>query len=420
MKPAPTKPMPRGRLGRSAKLVSSRFEIVRGFWLPGLSIASAAARSDRNCGVFGREKEKVVRVGIFVSETWGAGSPIGEVRERAQRAEALGFASGWVPYLPWSLDAFAAIQAAGEATKEILLGTAVVPTYFFHPLAMARQAATVQAAIGRPIELGVGCSNVAVIAMHGLPYERPARHMREYVEILSSALALGERPMGAREKAGFVQYSGDFFELGSIYGAPDTRRPGRLLVGALGPQMLRVAGAFTDGTIATWADAGAIERGIVPGLMRAASEAGQALADGRRCRRRHDHERARRRAGVRADRVRLLRRCDALPAHARGRKREADQRRLRDRRRGDRRPAAARVRGRGDDGFSRSAARPWSVELGLHGGEAGGLDPLGAAHRSVYRRRRGPTIATSPSAPPTSSAPSPGSGTSVGSHASPI
>lgn len=216
-----------------------------------------------------------MRVGIFVSETWGAGSPIGEVRERAQRAEALGFASGWVPYLPWSLDAFAAIQAAGEATKEILLGTAVVPTYFFHPLAMARQAATVQAAIGRPIELGVGCSNVAVIAMHGLPYERPARHMREYVEILSSALALGERPMGAREKAGFVQYSGDFFELGSIYGAPDTRRPGRLLVGALGPQMLRVAGAFTDGTIATWADAGAIERGIVPGLMRAASEAGR-------------------------------------------------------------------------------------------------------------------------------------------------
>jgi F420-dependent oxidoreductase-like protein len=214
-----------------------------------------------------------MRIGIFVSETWGAASAIGEVRDRARRAEALGFAGGWVPYLPWSLDAFAAIQAAGEATKTLLLGTAVVPTYFFHPLAMARQAATVQAAIGRPIELGVGCSNVAVISMHGLPYERPARHVREYVEILAAALAAGEKPMGEREKAGFVQYAGDFFALGSIYGTPQTTRPGRLLVGALGPQMLRVAGAFTDGTIATWADAGAIERGIVPALTRAAREA---------------------------------------------------------------------------------------------------------------------------------------------------
>jgi 5,10-methylenetetrahydromethanopterin reductase len=216
-----------------------------------------------------------MRIGIFVSETWGAASPIGEVRERAQRAEALGFASGWMPYLPWSLDAFASLQAAGEATRSIPLGTAVVPTYFFHPLAMARQAATVQAAIGRPIELGIGCSNVAVVSMHGLPYERPARHVREYVEILASALAAGEHPLGVREKAGFVQYAGEFFTLGSVYGAPQTTRPGRLLVGALGPQMLRVAGAFADGTIATWADAGAIARGIVPGLRKAAEAAGR-------------------------------------------------------------------------------------------------------------------------------------------------
>ena len=71
-----------------------------------------------------------MRIGIFVSETWGAASGIDEVRERAQRAEALGYASGWVPYLPWSLDAFSAIQAAGEATRSIPLGTAVVPTWF--------------------------------------------------------------------------------------------------------------------------------------------------------------------------------------------------------------------------------------------------------------------------------------------------
>jgi F420-dependent oxidoreductase-like protein len=216
-----------------------------------------------------------MRIGIFVSETWGPASTIDEVRERAVRAEALGYASGWVPYLPWSLDAFAAIQAAGERTTRIPLGTAVVPTYFFHPLAMARQAVTVQAAIGRPIELGIGCSNVAVITMHGLPYERPARHVREYLEILSAAFAAGEKPLGEREQAGFVRHEGEIFALGSNYGAPATARPGRVLVGALGPQMLQVAGAFADGTIATWADPGAIGRAIVPGVTRAAREAGR-------------------------------------------------------------------------------------------------------------------------------------------------
>ena len=87
-----------------------------------------------------------MKVGIFVSEAWGAGSTIEEVRERSIRAEALGFASAWVPYLPWAADAMASMQAAGEVTERIEMGAAVIPTPFFHPLALARQAATVQAA----------------------------------------------------------------------------------------------------------------------------------------------------------------------------------------------------------------------------------------------------------------------------------
>lgn len=216
-----------------------------------------------------------MRIGIFVSEAWGASSPIDEVRDRARRAEALGFPSGWVPYLPWSLDALAVMQAAGEATERIEIGSAVIPTYFFHPLALARQAATVQAAIGRPIHLGLGCSNPAVIAMHGLPFERPARHVREYLEIVGAAMEVGAKPAGEREKAGFVQYQGEFFALGSIYGTPAAQPPGTILVGALGPHMLRAAGAFSDGVIATWSDEGAIEREIAPAVRRAAKDAGR-------------------------------------------------------------------------------------------------------------------------------------------------
>lgn len=216
-----------------------------------------------------------MRIGMFVSETWGPGSGIDEIRERATVAEALGFSSAWVPYLPWSLDALTSMQAAGEATERIELGAAVIPTYFFHPLALARQAATTQAAIGRPIHLGMGCSNPAVVAMHGLPFERPARHVREYLEILGAAFELGAKPAGPREQAGFVQYAGDFFELGSIYGTPSVGPMGSVLVGALGPHMLRAAGTYSDGVIATWSDEGAIEREIAPPVLAAAKAAGR-------------------------------------------------------------------------------------------------------------------------------------------------
>ncbi len=55
-----------------------------------------------------------MRIGVFVSETWGNPSNLPEVRARARQAEEFGFASGWIPYLPWSLDALVALQAAGE------------------------------------------------------------------------------------------------------------------------------------------------------------------------------------------------------------------------------------------------------------------------------------------------------------------
>lgn len=217
----------------------------------------------------------MARIGIFVSETWGDASSIDEIRSRARRAEALGYASGWVPYLPWSLDALASVQAAGEATQTIELGTAVIPTYLFHPLALARQAATTEAAIGRPLHLGIGCSNEAVISMHGLAYERPARHTREVTEIIDAALALGAAPTGEREAAGFIEYKGELFNLGSVYGTPGAKREGRLLVGALGPKMLDATGRYSDGTITTWCNALAIERAIAPALREAAAAGGR-------------------------------------------------------------------------------------------------------------------------------------------------
>jgi CheY-like chemotaxis protein len=157
-----------------------------------------------------------MRIGVFVSETWNGASDLSEVRRRARQAQEQGFASGWVPYLPWSLDALASLQAAGEVTSHLELGTAVIPTYLIHPLALARQAATVQSAIGRPLTLGIGCSNVHVIEMHGLAYERPARHVREYLEVLHRAA----------ESEGSVSYAGELFRVEGLYQVPGSQVPG--------------------------------------------------------------------------------------------------------------------------------------------------------------------------------------------------
>ena len=205
-----------------------------------------------------------MRIGVFVSETWDSGSDIDEIRVRARSAEQHGLASGWVPYLPWSLDALASLQAAGEVTQRIELGSAVIPTYLIHPLALARQAATTQAAVGRPITLGIGCSNVAVVEMHGLAYQRPARHVRETLELLHAAAG----------SEGQVGYQGELFQVASMFATPGTTL-GPILVGALGPQMLHVAGTLSDGTIATWSNEVAIESVIGPGVRDAAKAAGR-------------------------------------------------------------------------------------------------------------------------------------------------
>ena len=209
-----------------------------------------------------------MRVGVFVSETWGAPSTVAQVQARAAEAERLGFASAWTPYLPWSVDALAAIQAAASVTERIELGTAVVPTYLFHPLALARSAATVHDASGGRLTLGIGPSQPTVIeSMHGIPFTKPARHTREFLEVLRAAMSGAAR----------VDYAGELYRVASMFGVP-TDHPSSampILVGALGPLMLKVAGELADGTIATSCDEGAIERVIVPGVTKAAASAGR-------------------------------------------------------------------------------------------------------------------------------------------------
>jgi len=206
-----------------------------------------------------------MRIGIFVSDTGGERTGVEELRRRARWVEEHGIASAWVPHIPWSLDGLTALVLAAEVTERIELGTAVMPTYPRHPLAMAQQALSVQAACGGRLALGIGPSHPVVIEnMHGLSYAKPFTNTREYVEVLERAFA----------GPGQVHYEGGEYQVNALLDVPDSS-PVPILLAALAPKMLRLAGSRTDGTITWMTDERSVAEHVVPQLLDGAMETGR-------------------------------------------------------------------------------------------------------------------------------------------------
>jgi F420-dependent oxidoreductase-like protein len=183
----------------------------------------------------------------------------------AAGAERDGFTSLWVPQIPGDFDAFTAITLMGQATGRIELGTAVVPIQNLHPIAMAQEVLSVQSVCEGRFALGLGASHDWVIeGMLGLSYEQPAHQMRDYLEVLNAAL-------GA---PGSVDVENDRYRVHSPMDVTDWG-PNPVLLAALGPVMLRIAGEHASGTILWLADERAVGEHVVPRIAKAAAEAGR-------------------------------------------------------------------------------------------------------------------------------------------------
>jgi 5,10-methylenetetrahydromethanopterin reductase len=204
-----------------------------------------------------------VRVGVFIGETTGERTSIDQLVANARNAESRGLATGWVPHIPWSLDALAALAVAARETSTIELGTAVVPTFPRHPLSLAQDALSIQAIAGGRLTLGIGPSHPVVIEnMYGLPYDRPAAHTEEYVQVLRACFA----------GTGRVDWDGDRFHVHAPLDVPGSAAV-PVLVAALAPRMLELAGRWADGTITYWADEKAVADHVVPRIGAAAAAA---------------------------------------------------------------------------------------------------------------------------------------------------
>ncbi|MEV0685379.1 LLM class F420-dependent oxidoreductase [Nocardia sp. NPDC050378] len=207
-----------------------------------------------------------MRIGVMIGPEKGdSGRKLERMLRDIAWAESAGLYTAWIPQIPSDFDALITVTAMGLATSRIELGTAVVPLQAQHPIALARQALSAHAAAGGRLALGVGPSHHWIVRdMLGLPYDKPAAYTRDYLEVLTAGLA----------GPGSVDVDNDTFsvhnplDLGPVAPVP-------VLVAALGPAMLRIAGERTDGTVLWMADERAVAEHVVPKISKAAAEAGR-------------------------------------------------------------------------------------------------------------------------------------------------
>jgi F420-dependent oxidoreductase-like protein len=207
-----------------------------------------------------------MRIGVMMGPERGRyRHKVAQLAADAAAAERHGFASVWVPQIPGDFDAFVAITLMAQATERIELGTAVVPIQTRHPIAMAQEVMSVQAVCEGRFALGIGVSHDWVIdGQLGLPFERPAHQMRSYLEVLNAAL----------RGPGQVHVENEQYRVHSPMDVTDWG-PNPVLLAALAPVMLRVAGEQASGTILWLADERAVGEHVVPRITKAAATAGR-------------------------------------------------------------------------------------------------------------------------------------------------
>jgi F420-dependent oxidoreductase-like protein len=200
-----------------------------------------------------------------VSRWGGAGlRHVDEVVRAVRDAADAGFAGIWVPQTT-SIDTLTALAVAARTVPDIPIGTAVVPIQGRHPIPMAQQALTVaQAAGGQRFTLGVGVTHRVVSeGFYGIPYERMVAMCEEQLEALQGLLgsshsaSLEGRWMTARAR---IDVDGPAVSV---------------VVAALGPRMLEIAGRLSDGTVTWMTGVRSLRESVVPGIRASAERAGR-------------------------------------------------------------------------------------------------------------------------------------------------
>jgi F420-dependent oxidoreductase-like protein len=207
-----------------------------------------------------------MRIGLQVSADRGRyATKVEKLQADARWADEAGLDTIWTPQIPDEIDVMTAVTLLGTATSRLEIGTSIVPLQPRHPVVLAQQALSNQAVCQGRFTLGLGVSHHWIIKeMMGLPYERQALTMRCYLDVLDQALA----------GPGIVEVKNELFDIHQPLDITDLT-PTPVLIAALGPVMLKLAGERTSGTVLWLADERTIASHVVPSISKAAEEAGR-------------------------------------------------------------------------------------------------------------------------------------------------
>jgi len=204
-----------------------------------------------------------MKIGIGIGEIGGRAIGLDDLIAQTKQAERDGFAAAWFAQI-FGLDVLTAVALVGRETSRIALGTAVVPTFPRHPVVMAQQALTTQAATGGRFSLGIGLSHQVVVElMFGMSFAKPFTHMKEYLAVLAPLI-----------RNGTVSYQGGEYRVNANVDVPGAT-PCPILLAALAPRMLALAGSEADGTITWMTGRKTLREHTIPRINEAAAKAGR-------------------------------------------------------------------------------------------------------------------------------------------------
>jgi 5,10-methylenetetrahydromethanopterin reductase len=198
-----------------------------------------------------------------LSDTDGR-SPVDATTQNLGRLRDEGFRRVWLTQMPYEPDLLTVLAVALREVDGIEVATGVIPIQNQHPMLLAQRALTLSLIGNGRFILGLGMTHRAVTeGMWGIPWDKPVRRMREYLD--------GLQPLLAGQAADAVGETVTTRGALQIPGAPTPD----IYIAALGPQLLRLAGRRTAGTMTWMTGPKTLANHVVPTLRQAAADAGR-------------------------------------------------------------------------------------------------------------------------------------------------
>ncbi len=194
----------------------------------------------------------------------------GDAAERLdliKRADQLHIPTVWLTQAGLGPDTLSLFAAAATQTERVVLGTAIVPIWPHHPLALAQQAVAVAALAPGRLRLGLGTGGPGITQIYGYPYDHPLGHLREYITVLKTLFEKGQ-----------VDFDGQYYKAHGRLGTRDhplAKLDVPVLASALRRRSFEFCGEITDGALSWVCPINYLKQVALPALREGAEKAGR-------------------------------------------------------------------------------------------------------------------------------------------------